>query len=381
MPPTFLPNYPLHPSGRLLSTPERLNASPDYSGRGVVIAFIDSAFYMHPDLGNRVLLHVDATTNRIQEQERIEQTNITSWHGQMVSVIAAGDGHNSGGYYRGLAYNSELVLIKVSNPRLQVKEVDIVRGFKWLIEHHSRFNIRIVNVSVGGDFVSGNPEHPLHRSVQTLVEAGVTVVISSGNKGEERLVPPASSPHAIIVGGYNDNNSLDRVQWRAYHSNYGQAYDGRPKPDIIAPAEWIASPIMPETDVARQARWLGPLLRDTTGTALKHVLKRGYRDLKLPRKVVRRPDDTLYEALQGQIHAHKLINENYQHVDGTSVAAPIVTSLIAQMLETNPTLTPEHVRSILTATAQPLADIPPERQGAGAINARAAVEAAKSNTR
>jgi serine protease AprX len=63
-------------------------------------------------------------------------------------------------------------------------------------------------------------------------------------------------------------------------------------------------------------------------------------------------------------------------VDGTSVAAPIVSSVIAQMLEANPDLTPEQIRTILKQTAIPLDSIPAEKQGAGAINARGAVEAA-----
>ncbi len=48
--PTFHANYPQHNHNALLPTPERLGALPDYTGRGVVIAFIDAGFYMHPDI-------------------------------------------------------------------------------------------------------------------------------------------------------------------------------------------------------------------------------------------------------------------------------------------------------------------------------------------
>ena len=71
---------------------------------------------------------------------------------------------------------------------------------------------------------------------------------------------------------------------------------------------------------------------------------------------------------------------HYQHVDGTSFAAPIVTSVVAQMLEACPTLTPRAVREVLIATARPLPHIPRERQGYGLVQPLAAVQAAESPT-
>jgi serine protease AprX len=111
--PFFAPNYP-DPSGRfsLLSTPERVGAPPAYTGRGVVMAFIDSGFFPHPDLGERVLVHADASSGRIIEGRRFHRPEWYSWHGQMTSVIAAGDGRTSGGKYRGIACEARLVLIK-----------------------------------------------------------------------------------------------------------------------------------------------------------------------------------------------------------------------------------------------------------------------------
>jgi serine protease AprX len=80
--------------------------------------------------------------------------------------------------------------------------------------------------------------------------------------------------------------------------------------------------------------------------------------------------------LQQRIHAHKIIDAHHQHVDGTSVAAPIVSSVIAQMLEANPRLTTQQIRAILTITAAPLPGVPVEKQGGGVLNAPGAVKAA-----
>jgi serine protease AprX len=379
--PTFTSNYPFYEPGRLnlLPTLERVSASKKYTGRGVVMAFVDSGFYPHPELTGRVLLHVDASTNRVVEEPPDSfEPNDMSWHGQMTSVIAAGDGRLSRGKYRGIARDAQLVLIRVSTPRGQVKERDILRGLRWLIDTHKRLNVRVVNISVGGDFVSDDPAHPLHRAVRRLVEDGIVVVIAAGNRAANWLVPPASASEAITVGGLDDHNALDPALWTAYHSNYGVCYAGQPKPDLLAPAVWIPGPIMPETSVAREARWLGQMLNHRDDAHMRRLLKKAYADLGIARAQALQPDDHLYTMIQARINAHKLIDAHHQHVDGTSVAAPIVSAVVAQMLEANPSLTPTQIRSMLTATAQPVASIARERQGAGAINAAQAVaQAAK----
>ena len=81
-------------------------------------------------------------------------------------------------------------------------------------------------------------------------------------------------------------------------------------------------------------------------------------------------------AIQEYMNEQKFIHPHYQHVDGTSMAAPIVSGVVAQMLESNSSLTPAQVKEILMTTADPLNDAPAERQGAGAINAGRAVAAA-----
>ncbi len=376
--PLFTSNVPQHDlyQRAVLPTPERVGAPPDYTGRGVVIAVVDSGFYMHPDLAGRVLVHADATTSHISEQPGVVDTDDLSWHGQMTSVIAAGDGSLSGGRYRGIASESQLVLVKISSPRGQVKERDILRGLRWIIDTYRRFNVRVVNLSVGGDDYSADPDHPLHQAVRRLTEAGIVVVAAAGNHGRDGLVPPASAADAITVGGYDDHNTTDRSQWTGYHSDWGSAYDGSSKPDIVAPAAWIASPILPGSMVDREAYWLGPLLESEGERALKRLLTQGYGDLGLPRELAQKPDDHVYEMLQARINSHKLIDAKHQHVDGTSVSAAIVSAVVAQMIEANPCLTPAQIRSILVETAYPLAAVPSYQQGAGALDPARAVRAA-----
>jgi serine protease AprX len=71
-----------------------------------------------------------------------------------------------------------------------------------------------------------------------------------------------------------------------------------------------------------------------------------------------------------------VITEHYKYVDGTSFAAPIVSSIIACMLEANPALTPQQVKRILIETAERLPAIEVDRQGWGVVAPRPAVELA-----
>lgn len=371
----FTANHPYAQPGQitLLPTPQRIGAATGYCGRGVVMAFIDSGFYPHPEIADRVLVHVDASTSHVVEQTAGYDSGDLGWHGQMTSVIAAGDGRWSDGRFRGVASGACLVLVRVATPRGHVKESDILRGLRWLIDAGPRYRVRIVNISVGGDFVSTDPDHPLHRAVRRLHQMGVVVVAASGNRLADQVVPPASAAEAITVGGVDDHNTLDSGQWTPYHSNYGFDWEGRPKPDLIAPAAWVPGPIMPETVVAREARWLGPILGAHHEDELRDLLGRGYADLGLSRAQAHDLPGEVYGMLQARINTHKIIDSYHQHVDGTSVAAPIVSAVIAQMLEAAPHLSPDTIRTILRETARPLPDVAPERQGAGVLGAAAAV--------
>ena len=100
-------------------------------------------------------------------------------------------------------------------------------------------------------------------------------------------------------------------------------------------------------------------------------------------------DDELDAALDREVHsirqiiALKLIRENVitkysKYVDGTTFAAPIVSTVIAQMLEANPDLTPQQIKKILISTAERLPHYEVDRQGWGVTDPRLAVEMALS---
>lgn len=360
----------------IIPTPERVHANPNYTGRGITIAFIDSGFYPHPDLlnpTNRILRFVDVTDAAALEQTEFNRLHVTSWHGMMTSVSATGNGYLSGGVYRGIASEANVVLVRVSDPFTgRITEEAIYRGLAWVIANQARYDIRVVNISLGGDHdpTRGNR---LDRKANEAVQRGMVVVVAAGNSGVRRLLPPASAAKVITVGGLDDQNTLDRAQHRMYWSNWdGSTY--HPKPELIAPSIWVAAPILPGTRVHAEAMTLNQLLY-VPETELRVAVRQAPRWLGLE-PFQSASLAALREAIRAKFNAANLISAHYKHVDGTSFAAPIVSSVVAQMLQANPSLSPGDVKRILIETSNPLPKVESERQGYGVVNPSRAVAAA-----
>ena len=66
----------------------------------------------------------------------------------------------------------------------------------------------------------------------------------------------------------------------------------------------------------------------------------------------------------------------YTQISGTSMAAPHLSGIIANILEANPSLSTDEVKSILERTATPLATYDQFEVGAGLANVHAAVDLA-----
>jgi serine protease AprX len=362
----------------VLPTPLRLDADARFTGKGVTICFIDSGFYPHPDLtahGNRIKTIIDITKNsRIFKAPPSKGFGEVSamWHGTMTSVVCAGDGFLSNGLYKGIASNAELVLLKVMNDEGQITTQNIVKALQWVLKNFEEYDIRIVNISLGDDVAASYKQSEVDQLAEALVRNGIVVVAAVGNDENGAINPPANSPHVIAVGGIDDENNVND-EARLYHSSYGLTIDGLMKPELLANAIWIAAPILPGTKEQREAEILYRLIK-TDDNKLVNTLSKLNFYTKLDETISQSNDVTfIREAIIRRIQTCKYISPHYMHVDGTSFAAPIVCSLIAQMLEANPQLTPVAIREVLFSTAKRLDGFPAERQGFGVIRPRKAL--------
>ena len=313
-----------------LPTPLRMRADPRYTGKGVTVALLDSGFYPHPDLTeptNRIKawVNVGGDTEELHfgPEDRPtwpgwDEGEAHQWHGLMTSTTLAGNGYLSHGLYSGMASQAELVLVQVRQPDGAISNESIRRGLEWVRANGPDLGVRVVSVSA-----------------------------TAGNDGQRNLVPPATAPAAITVGGIDDNNTLTTEDIALWQSNYGLSSEGAIKPELVAPSIWIVAPILPGSEVAAEAEAL--FARRATGDG----------------------------SVEGRVDELKLVTPHYQHVDGTSFATPLVAAAVACLLEANPRLDAEQVRDILLATAETITDVPIERQGHGVIDVGQAIALAR----
>jgi subtilisin family serine protease len=191
-----------------------------------------------------------------------------------------------------------------------------------------------VNMSLGApwkpqQYAAG--QSPLCQAVNQLSASGVLVVVSSGNYGAfssaensdntsaalGSITEPAHAEECVAVGStHREAPHAFGVTWT---SGKGPTLDGRRKPDVVAPGEWIASAATGE-------------VRATAGIADHEVL-------------------------------------TYAELSGTSMAAPHVSGVIAAFLSARPEFIgrSRQIKRILTENAT---DLGRERyaQGAGLVD-------------
>lgn len=246
----------------------------------------------------------------------------------------------------GMAPNCQLVSLKVMRKNLQgdwvTSSAAIIAALEYIRTDvnvsRSAMQIHGVNISLGCDW---DPAHyaagqsPLCQAVDELVASGVVVVISAGNGGSTgapadakqnislmgTVTEPGHAEGAITVGStHRDAPLAFGVSWR---SGKGPTLDGRSKPDVIAPGEWITSVAVGN-------------IRATAG-------------LNKPGIDPRR---------------------TYAEQSGTSMAAPHVSGVIAGFLSARPEFIgrPQQVKELMCRTAT---DLGRERyaQGHGLIDA------------
>lgn len=419
-PPTTFPFY--HPAEEeVLALSQRLPVHTGLTGRNTVIGFLDSGFYPHPDLTEQPQPfpgldqlqqwsleqwrgRIQATTPRIAhyvdqfdggEREGLGLSSLwddagSSWHGMMTTSLAAGNGGLSRGLFASPAPQARILPIKIGQRNGRIPETDILRGFQWLLrdDNWHRYGVRVLNVSVGGDDPMAWQENPVCLAAEELSRRGVLVVVAAGNSQRPILLPPASAPSTLTVGGTDDGNRRHRRyvgheigQIDLYRHNWQEIEgpDGpQIKPELLAPAQWLPSPFLPVSPLYGEATGLAQLacaLEEGQPAQAMAVAERWQEILKMDPGLMAAPDHA-WREIRRRRAAHKWIHAHYQHVDGTSTSAPIVAAVAAQMVQANPHLPPAALKAILLATALRLPHQPEERRGVGLIQPSLAVAAA-----
>ncbi len=362
----------------ILSIPERLDAYPDVTGDGVVMAFVDVGFYPHPDLmhpARRIKAYADATRD-VPDGNEFFSPQVFGWHGTMTACCAAGNGYRSGGSYRGLASDAQVVLIKAGVDGGRVRGQHVAHAIRFPLRFPD-LGIRVMNVSLG---VSPDDPHydDVERAVEEVVASGIAVFAAAGNTPGRKVGAPGSARSAITVGGVHDRFSPGVEDDQVWPSSHGSHHEGVQKPDFLAPAIWVPAPMLPGTLTAREAAPLFALLSILEELSAEHGFSERH-SLSSPEE--RESIGTLIKSVQARIRKQKYISTEYQHVDGTSFASPIAASVGAQMLEVAPKLTPAEIKRGLIETAELLPNVPGTVQGAGILKPRGALDWARARAK
>jgi serine protease AprX len=310
-------------------------------GTGIGIATIDSGVTRaHDDLGpGRIVHFVDFVRFRTQPYDGYG-------HGTHVAGIIAGNGYHSDGARRGVAPGAHLVVLKALDENGEGYISNAIAALDYAVEHRAAYNIRAINLSVAAGVYESYKSDPLTQAAARAVEAGIVVVTAAGNLGRNArglvqhggITAPGNAPWVLTVGASTHNGTIDRRDDRvaSFSSRGPGAIDRVAKPDLVAPGVGIES------------------LAETGSTLF-----------------AARPDARLWGTVPAQAPA-------YLSLSGTSMAAPVVTGTVALVLEANPSLTPAQVKAVLKASSEPHPNEEAMAQGAGFLNAKAAVELARS---
>ncbi|NLZ39635.1 MAG: S8 family peptidase [Firmicutes bacterium] len=291
------------------------------TGKDVTIAVIDTGVHDHPDLSGRIVGFKDFVNNKTQPYD-------DNGHGTHVAGCAAASGKQSNSKYRAPAPEANIVGIKVLNKSGSGPLSTVIQGIQWCVANQAKYKIRIINLSLGSDSNLSAYDDPVCFAVKKAWDAGLIVCAAAGNTGPDSrtINSPGTSPKIITVGAIDDHISSQNSSYRlADFSSRGPTADNIAKPDVVSPGVNI--------------------------TALRSP-----------------------GSLLDKMHKSNRVTADYLTLSGTSMATPICAGIIAQILEAEPTLTPDGVKNLLKETALRLSGYNENEQGAGIINVKSAIQ-------
>ncbi len=303
--------------------PEILQAAPMWGsnppllGIGVGVAVLDSGIKDHPDFGT-------SCDSRISTSRIVRQTAIATdanggpgddnGHGTFVAGVIAGRGcgdwsTRDDSNYIGVAPGANIISVKVSDRYGVSHASDLIRGIEWVVANKDTYNIRVMNLSLASTVAESYRTSLIDAAVELAALKGIVVVAAAGNGGPNAVgYAPANDPFVIAVGATDDHGTQSTADDSlASFSSYGTTVDGLNRPDLVAPGRHIVAPL---------ASIRAPL-------------------------AVQYPD-------------HVLDNGFYIRLSGTSMAAPMVSGIAAQLLQAYPNLNADGVKWLLMHTARPL---------------------------
>jgi serine protease AprX len=252
-------------------------------------------------------------------------------HGQHVAGIIAGNGARSSAStafltFRGLAPSANLINLRVLDQNGRGTDSTVIAAIQQAIKLKDRYNIRVINLSLGRPVFESYTLDPLCQAVEQAWKAGIVVVVAAGNRGRDdsqgtsgyaTVQAPGNDPYVITVGAMKTLATPSRGDdlIASYSSKGPTLIDHIAKPDLVAPGNRVVS-----------------LLASTA------QLQNQYPGNAVPLQSYENTGSTARSS-------------DYYTMSGTSMATPMVSGAVALLLQQNPDLSPDQVKARLMKTA------------------------------
>ncbi len=316
------------------------------TGQGVTVAVIDSGVEAVPGL--------DAAGKVVRGPDLSLETNSdaltghdTFGHGtHMAGIIAARDtvatDPKTGApktddvtKQLGIAPDAKILALKLATTDGSTDVSQVIAALDWVSQHRTDngMNVRVVNLSFGTASLQPYQLDPLAAAAEHAWKRGLVVVVSAGNAGADAgtLSDPAIDPYVLAVGA-SDPRGTALGWYQPSVADFSSVGTAARHADLVAPGRSIVSLRAPGSFVD-----------------------------------VEHPEGRVAGDLTGRLFRGS----------GTSQAAAVVSGAAALLVQANPALTPDQVKSLLVRTARPIVGASNLAAGAGQLDIAAAVAKAR----
>lgn len=224
-------------------------------GQGTLAAVVDSGIdYANPDFRNedgstriRVLWdqaiqgnppegyavgteYTEADINQalkaptMAERRALVPSEDISGHGTAVTGIAAGNGRGSQGRYAGVASRSELLIVKLGNPRKDgfPRTTELILGIDYAIRKSIEYELPVaINISFGNTYGSHDGTSLLERYIDDVANLGRSCIcVGTGNEaggaGHVSGILRANQQETIQLAVAERQTSISIQIWKSY---------------------------------------------------------------------------------------------------------------------------------------------------------------------
>src|SRR5918994_1796884 len=185
----------------------------EVTGRGVTVAVLDTGVASGlPDLAGRLVQVRNDLTGRTEPCKNLSgelDCNDRYGHGTFIAGLVAGNGASSGGTWKGVAPEASILSVKAAGADGSADVSNILAAIQWVVSFKDRYNIRVLNLSLGTDSTQDWQVDPLNYAVERAWAAGMTVVVAAGNEGPGAgtITKPADDPWVVTVGDTDDRGT------------------------------------------------------------------------------------------------------------------------------------------------------------------------------